>query len=131
EIMRAKQRQEGRYLCEANNSVGNGLSKVVSLSVNEPPWFSQHAARQKAMVGETATLACEAKGDAPITIIWTRDSQTIENQPRFDMSERSSDSGHVSELVIRLTALEDSGVYVCTATNAHGTLASEFHFLVQ
>lgn len=33
-VGRAERHHEGRYLCEANNGVGAGLSKVVDLSVN-------------------------------------------------------------------------------------------------
>lgn len=33
-VGRAERRHEGRYLCEADNGVGAGLSKVVTLSVN-------------------------------------------------------------------------------------------------
>ena len=33
-VSRAERRHEGRYLCEADNGVGAGLSKSVTLSVN-------------------------------------------------------------------------------------------------
>lgn len=33
-ISLAKRHHEGRYLCEANNGVGGGLSKVIALQVN-------------------------------------------------------------------------------------------------
>lgn len=33
-VSRAERRHEGRYLCEADNGVGVGLSKVVKLTVN-------------------------------------------------------------------------------------------------
>ena len=33
-IQRAERRHEGRYLCEANNGVGAGLSEVITLQVH-------------------------------------------------------------------------------------------------
>ncbi|XP_066948108.1 cell adhesion molecule Dscam2-like isoform X4 [Macrobrachium rosenbergii] len=130
-VSRAERRHEGRYLCEANNNVGAGLSKVVTLSVNEPPWFGVRSQRQQVVVGATATLACEAHGDTPLNLAWTRDSTPLPALPRYEVSEREVDTGRVSELVLHTTHVGDSGTYVCTATNAHGSLTADFHLLVQ
>ncbi|CAL4194541.1 unnamed protein product, partial [Meganyctiphanes norvegica] len=131
EVIRAERRHEGRYICEANNGVGSGLSKLVNLSVNEPPWFSAHNQQLSSVVGKMATLTCEAKGDTPLTISWAKDGVDISSMSRYGISERDSDSGRVSELVIRSTLVEDSGRYICTATNAHGSMTADSHLLVQ
>nr|XP_027230100.1 Down syndrome cell adhesion molecule-like protein Dscam2 [Penaeus vannamei] len=81
-VSRAERRHEGRYLCEANNEVGAGLSKVVTLSVNEPPWFAVRSQRQQVVVGATATLSCEAHGDIPLKLVWTRDGAPLPALPR-------------------------------------------------
>ncbi|KAK7082481.1 hypothetical protein SK128_000210 [Halocaridina rubra] len=130
-VSRAERRHEGRYLCEANNGVGAGLSKVVSLTVNEPPWFGVRSQRQQVVVGATATLTCEAHGDIPLTLVWTRDSSPLPALPRYEVSEREMEKGRLSELVLHTTHVGDSGTYVCTATNAHGFLTADFHLLVQ
>ncbi|XP_042226887.1 Down syndrome cell adhesion molecule-like protein Dscam2, partial [Homarus americanus] len=130
-VSRAERRHEGRFLCEANNGVGAGLSKVVNLSVNEPPWFSVRSQRQQVVVGGTATLSCEAHGDAPLTLGWTRGAAPLPPLPRYEVSERATEGGRVSELVLRSTHISDSGTYVCTSTNTHGALTADFHLLVQ
>nr|XP_045585779.1 Down syndrome cell adhesion molecule-like protein Dscam2 isoform X2 [Procambarus clarkii] len=130
-VSRADHRHEGRYLCEANNGVGAGLSKVVTLSVNEPPWFSVRSQRQQVMVGGLASLTCEAHGDVPLALTWTRGSAPLPPLPRYEVSERQVEAGQVSELVLRSSHLSDSGTYVCTATNTHGALTADFHLLVQ
>ncbi|XP_063589130.1 cell adhesion molecule Dscam2-like [Penaeus indicus] len=130
-VSRAERRHEGRYLCEANNDVGAGLSKVVTLSVNEPPWFAVRSQRQQVVVGATASLTCEAHGDIPLKLVWTRDGAPLPALPRYELSDREVDTGQVSELVLRSTHVGDSGTYVCTATNTHGSLTADFHLLVQ
>ncbi|CAL4123552.1 unnamed protein product, partial [Meganyctiphanes norvegica] len=131
EIIRAQHLNEGRYLCEANNNVGAGLSKVVMLQVNEPPWFPNHKQHNQVIVGDTATLSCEAQGDAPLTLIWTKDSTPLPIMARYDISERELDTGRVSELTLHSAHISDSGKYICTATNAHGSMTTEFHLKVQ
>ncbi|XP_071517586.1 cell adhesion molecule Dscam2-like isoform X2 [Panulirus ornatus] len=130
-VSRAERRHEGRYLCEADNNVGAGLSKVVTLSVNEPPWFGVRSQRQQVKVGGRATLTCEAHGDDPLTLTWTRGTAPLPPIPRYEVSEREVETGRVSELVLRNTHLSDSGTYVCTASNTHGSLTADFHLLVQ
>ncbi|XP_037792633.1 Down syndrome cell adhesion molecule-like protein Dscam2 [Penaeus monodon] len=87
-VSRAERRHEGRYLCEANNDVGAGLSKVVTLSVNEPPWFAVRSQRQQVVVGATASLTCEAHGDIPLKLVWTRDGAPLPALPRYELSDR-------------------------------------------
>ncbi|XP_045105879.1 Down syndrome cell adhesion molecule-like protein Dscam2 isoform X1 [Portunus trituberculatus] len=130
-VSRAERRHEGRYLCEANNGVGAGLSKVVSLSVNEPPWFGVRSQRQQVVVGGAVTLSCEAHGDNPLTLMWTRGGAPLPPLPRYEVSDRNTDGGRVSELVLRSTHITDTGTYTCTASNTHGSLTADFHLLVQ
>ncbi|CAL4117642.1 unnamed protein product, partial [Meganyctiphanes norvegica] len=130
-INSVEQRHEGRYICEANNGVGAGLSKVVTLNVNEPPWFSVRSHRKQAMVGDTTTLSCEAKGDKPLKLSWSKDKAPLPSLMRYDISERETDYVSITELVIRSTLVGDSGHYICTANNDHGSLTSDFQLLVQ
>ena len=37
----------------------------------------------------------------------------------------------MSELTLRDASVDDSGIYVCLATNIHGSLASDFQLTVQ
>ena len=42
-----------------------------------------------------------------------------------------TEGGHMSELTLRDASVDDSGIYVCLASNNHGSLASDFQLSVQ
>lgn len=50
--------------------------------VSEPPWFGVRSQRQQVEVGGTATLTCEAHGDAPLALTWTRGAAPLPPIPR-------------------------------------------------
>ncbi|XP_063888647.1 cell adhesion molecule Dscam2-like [Scylla paramamosain] len=143
-VARASRSHEGRYLCEADNGVLPVVSKLVNLTVNEPPWFVESEQRQQVRVGAIATLTCHAHGDDPLTLTWTRDAAPLPPSPgelvyqvsvregtaAEDSSGRGS-SGKEGELLIQDARLSDSGTFTCTASNTHGTRTSRLHLLVQ
>ncbi|KAK3858057.1 hypothetical protein Pcinc_035719, partial [Petrolisthes cinctipes] len=135
-VGRAARGHEGRYLCEANNGVPPGLSQLVNLTVNEPPWFRSVKQRQEVRVGASATLTCHAYGDAPLTLTWTRDAAPLQPQPRYRVSRGTGEDevgsgGRVTQLVVAESRLADTGTFVCTATNPHGSRTAHHHLLVQ
>uniref|UniRef100_A0A0P4WN52 Down syndrome cell adhesion molecule-like protein Dscam2 n=2 Tax=Scylla olivacea TaxID=85551 RepID=A0A0P4WN52_SCYOL len=132
-IGRSARGHEGRYLCEAGNGVPPGLSKLVDITVNEPPWFRATEQRQEVRVGGTATLTCHAHGDAPLTLTWSKDAVPLSPLPRYQVSqhEEQDQGGTISKLVVTDAHLEDSGTFSCTASNTHGVRTSQLHLLVQ
>ncbi|XP_050724052.1 cell adhesion molecule Dscam2-like [Eriocheir sinensis] len=132
-IGRSARGHEGRYLCEAGNGVPPGLSKLVDITVNEPPWFRATEQRQEVRVGGAATLTCHAHGDALLTLAWSRDAVSLPPLPRYQVSSREEpeQGGTVSQLVVTDARLEDSGAFTCTASNSHGVRTSHLHLLVQ
>ncbi|KAK8383868.1 hypothetical protein O3P69_015960 [Scylla paramamosain] len=140
-VARASRSHEGRYLCEADNGVLPVVSKLVNLTVNEPPWFVESEQRQQVRVGAIATLTCHAHGDDPLTLTWTRDAAPLPPIPRYQVSVREGtaaedssgrgSSGKEGELLIQDARLSDSGTFTCTASNTHGTRTSRLHLLVQ
>ncbi|XP_021937228.1 Down syndrome cell adhesion molecule-like protein Dscam2 isoform X2 [Zootermopsis nevadensis] len=114
-------KDEGYYLCRAANGIGPGLSKVVSLAVNEPVKFDTPARNVTARRGESVTLSCDVKGDHPIQVYWLFNEQRIHhNNYRFSLSEVKLDTGLQSHLVIQQSDRQDSGLYVCEADNMFG-----------
>ncbi|XP_035226533.1 Down syndrome cell adhesion molecule homolog [Stegodyphus dumicola] len=117
-----KPEDAGKYECKASNDIGNGLSKVVSLSVHVPARFENKFKVETVRWGETAILHCEAFGDNPITLTWTKNQIPISEKEstRYEVYDSTSERGTTSELHVQVTDREDNGLYVCIAKNAFG-----------
>ncbi|XP_068626569.1 cell adhesion molecule Dscam2-like [Battus philenor] len=112
---------EGRYMCRADNGVGRGLSKVITISVNEPAHFEFSSRNMSVRRTAAAALSCDARGDSPIQLHWTHNMQRLDlSTYRVSVSEKRSDSGASSTLSIAHAQRRDSGVYRCRAENAYG-----------
>ncbi|KAK3933279.1 Down syndrome cell adhesion molecule-like protein Dscam2 [Frankliniella fusca] len=113
---------QGHYTCRASNDIGQPLSKTVFLRVNVPAHFPVRQQNATAVSGGSVTLRCEALGDLPLHVSWSRpglSSAALTGRT----SERRTPSGVpgvASEL--RLTALtrEQQGAYHCHASNDFG-----------
>ncbi|XP_015186972.1 PREDICTED: Down syndrome cell adhesion molecule-like protein Dscam2 isoform X7 [Polistes dominula] len=131
---RVQEDHEGFYLCEALNGIGAGLSKVVYLTVNVPAHFVEKHRNQTARLGSNASLRCEAKGDHPLKIIWRKGGLQIEpalSDYRYTLKEENITDGLISVLGFASTSREDSGKYLCIASNAYGRDQSTIHLYIQ
>ncbi|XP_061163155.1 basement membrane-specific heparan sulfate proteoglycan core protein-like [Saccostrea echinata] len=63
--------------------------------------------------GHTVVFTCEVSGPGPITVVWTRANRQL-LPLRANVSPRHT-------LTIRDLVQTDSGQYICTATNRHGS----------
>ncbi|KAF2356748.1 Fibronectin type III [Trinorchestia longiramus] len=124
---------EGRYLCQATNGVGAGLSKIISITVQEPPRLSTATTTVEVQVGAVATLTCKAFGDPPLTLRWSRDQRELAAASRFMVHHLTDtkDGGSRAVLTIERVTLMDSGAYRCEAANAHGTRSVIFTLIVE
>ncbi|CAH0727689.1 unnamed protein product, partial [Brenthis ino] len=112
---------EGYYMCKAENGVGTPLSKTIFVAINEPARFEVTSHNVSARRDAGATLACEARGDAPLRLTWSRDGAPLDlSTYRLSISEAKTDSGLRSQLYISRSERRDSGVYKCQAVNAYG-----------
>ncbi|KAL4716781.1 hypothetical protein ACJJTC_001937, partial [Scirpophaga incertulas] len=111
----------GLYTCHLENGVGEALSKTIWISVNKPVTFDVVSRNMTAKLGQHVTIECQAKGDDPIRIMWTRNSKPINPlTQRVKISEAKTDEGLTSTLELLQTETEDGALYQCRAGNPFG-----------
>ncbi|XP_059489683.1 cell adhesion molecule Dscam2-like isoform X2 [Neocloeon triangulifer] len=131
-IESVKQEDEGRYLCEASNGIGIGLSAVITLTVNAPVQFKIRSKKELVRRGSTAKLQCKASGDNPIMVKWQKENSHLDiHSISIKNSTLTQENGLISELLIYDTKRTDSGVYTCFASNDFGHDQMAIHLLVQ
>ncbi|XP_022670614.1 titin-like isoform X6 [Varroa destructor] len=83
-----------------------------------PPWFLQPLVDRLERKGARITLTCIVEGCPMPTIRWFKDNMLLANGPDHQIS---FDSG-IARLTIPYVFPQDSGRYVCTATNVAGSV---------
>lgn len=76
--------------------------------------------------GESMTLECQISGHPLPLIMWFREDYKIESSIDFQISYQNG----LAQLVIREAFAEDSGRFMCTATNEAGTISTSCYLLV-
>ncbi|XP_063631935.1 cell adhesion molecule Dscam2-like [Cydia splendana] len=111
----------GLYTCHVENGVGEALSKTIWISVNKPVTFDTVLRNMTAKLGQQVTIECQAKGDDPIRIMWTRNEKPINPlTQRVKISEAKTDEGITSVLELLQTETSDAALYQCRAGNPFG-----------
>ncbi|XP_063549096.1 cell adhesion molecule Dscam2-like [Cydia strobilella] len=121
----AARRHQGRYRCKVDNGVGAPLLKHVNVTVHEPAHFEATEPRNVSAVrGREAVLWCRARGDAPLSLTWTRLGRRLDlDSFRWSISESGAGgAGEALRSELRLRAAEgaDAGEYRCLAANHYG-----------
>ncbi|KAF8793104.1 Down syndrome cell adhesion molecule-like [Argiope bruennichi] len=131
-ISNIKKSDEGIYICSVSNNIGQDLRKLVSLNVIVPARFEEKFTMKNVRRGETATLKCEAVGDKPLSITWTKDKAEIDfkKHTRLEKFDRDIEKGLSSELIIRTTDRKDGALYGCMAKNEYGSDERNIKLLV-
>ncbi|XP_055939189.1 cell adhesion molecule DSCAML1-like isoform X12 [Argiope bruennichi] len=131
-VNKVQKSHEGLYKCNASNGVGVGLEATMSLRVIVPARFEEKFTMKNVRRGETATLKCEAVGDKPLSITWTKDKAEIDfkKHTRLEKFDRDIEKGLSSELIIRTTDRKDGALYGCLAKNEYGSDERNIKLLV-
>ncbi|RWS30283.1 cell adhesion molecule-like protein, partial [Leptotrombidium deliense] len=121
----------GDYLCQASNGIGSDLSKIIHISVHEAAHFKTRFKADSARKNDDVTLSCEAFGERPISVEWSKDNKAMFFDHRVYSKETSTDEGIVSQLIIRNVARPDSALYSCNSHNAYGKDETRIQLIVQ
>ncbi|KAK1126108.1 hypothetical protein K0M31_004749 [Melipona bicolor] len=110
----------GEYTCVASNLVGS-VSRSAVLSVNVSPQIAPISFGEEPVnAGDLVSVQCVVtKGDSPLEITWTFESQPIRTD-RMDVIVSSSGK-RVKQLTIESVAARHAGEYTCVASNAAGS----------
>ncbi|XP_077560088.1 cell adhesion molecule Dscam1-like isoform X1 [Haemaphysalis longicornis] len=123
----------GKYLCEATNGIGVGLSTVVRLSVHVAAHFKVSYQPLRVNKGEQARLVCEAYGEKPLSISWKKDNMILDHRyiSSFTQDDTPTPDGMTSSLLFASTERSDSGLYTCLTSNKFGKDETNIKLLVQ
>ncbi|CAB1426562.1 unnamed protein product, partial [Pleuronectes platessa] len=108
-IERVTEADAGEYRCTATNDVGSVQSQVV-LNVQSLPQIASLPETKEVTVGSDAVLPCVASGYPVPEIQWSKLDGELPPKCFQD----------VNVLTVPRVAHEDSGTYVCTASNKQG-----------
>ncbi|CAL1295381.1 unnamed protein product, partial [Larinioides sclopetarius] len=132
-ILDVGEHDAGFYLCQASNGIGSGLSKVISLTVHVSAHFNTKFHAEIVKKGQDAKLSCEAFGERPLTILWTKDKQPLNAKlmARYRQTETVFTNGTLSELLIESVDRSDSALFTCLARNSYGKDESNIQLIIQ
>ncbi|XP_012226664.1 tyrosine-protein phosphatase Lar isoform X6 [Linepithema humile] len=126
QITESDVKDQGKYECVANNSVGTEYSKSTTLYVKvrrvAPNFSIPPPTVSEVMLGASLNLTCVAVG-APMPFVkWRKD-------PATDLTP--DDNLPVGKNVLRLTEIQESANYTCTAASDLGVIEATTMVKVQ
>nr|XP_019945112.1 PREDICTED: neural cell adhesion molecule L1-like protein isoform X5 [Paralichthys olivaceus] len=123
-ISALEERDQGKYMCIANNSAGEAVH-YFDVIVEEPPkWLTEPPQSQLTVIGSDVHIKCSVSGKPPPDITWRRNGELFEDDP--GSSRRVLDD----TVVLHNARPEDSAVYQCEASNTHGRVLANVNIMV-
>ncbi|XP_044053215.1 titin [Siniperca chuatsi] len=115
-IQSARSYDEGVYVCEASNTLGQSRSTAM-LRVAVSPIIVAFGGQENCRIGASVVLPCRAVGILPITYTWTRGRAETQSpiSPTEDRHIDEDGALHISSV-----QYSDAGEYYCTAENRAG-----------
>ncbi|XP_034539221.1 roundabout homolog 1 isoform X2 [Notolabrus celidotus] len=122
-IAPAQRNHSGVYVCVASNTAGVRQSRAARLSVLAKPVLVLKPENVSVRVGESAQFYCQAKGDPPPAVIWSREQGPLPNGRYLVNPDQT--------LQIHYVTSQDAGKYTCTAANDVGVVTASAQLLVE
>ncbi|XP_010779497.1 neural cell adhesion molecule L1-like protein isoform X2 [Notothenia coriiceps] len=114
----------GKYMCKAQNSVGEAVH-YFDVIVEEPPkWLSEPPQSQLTVIGTDVHIKCSVSGKPSPDITWRRNGRLFKDDPVNN--RRVLDD----TVVLHNAKTEDSAVYQCEASNSHGSILANINIMV-
>ncbi|XP_062437683.1 hemicentin-1 [Rhea pennata] len=113
----------GDYKCVATNDAGV-VERSVTLTLQSPPVITIEPVETVIEAGATAMLNCQANGEPPPTIEWSRQGHPVVNSERVTALSNGS-------LRIVAARKEDTSEYECVARNLMGSVLVRAPLTVQ
>lgn len=122
-IAPAEKNHSGAYVCVASNTVGVRESRAARLSVLAKPVLVLKPENVSVRMGESAQFYCQAKGDPPPAVVWSREQGPLPNGRYIVNPDQTLQIHYVTAL--------DAGKYTCTAVNDVGVVSAGAQLLVE
>ncbi|KAM8835506.1 roundabout homolog 4 isoform 1-T1 [Synchiropus picturatus] len=122
-ISPAQKNHSGVYVCVASNTVGVRESRAARLSVLAKPVLVLKPEDASVKVGESAQFYCQAKGDPPPAVVWSREQGPLPNGRYLVDPDQTLQIHYVTPL--------DAGRYTCTAANDVGVVSASGQLTVE
>uniref|UniRef100_A0A8C6KGJ0 Obscurin like cytoskeletal adaptor 1a n=1 Tax=Nothobranchius furzeri TaxID=105023 RepID=A0A8C6KGJ0_NOTFU len=127
-IYRTRMPDKGVYTCKAVNCHGEALAGAVLLVEPEPPLNSSKVKKFAVTEGKHAKFRCCVTGKPKPEIIWKKDGVPLDPGRRHLIFE---DREGYYTLKVLYCKVQDTGLYVCAASNALGNTLSAVHLSVK
>uniref|UniRef100_A0A8C8MCX2 Neural cell adhesion molecule L1-like protein n=1 Tax=Oncorhynchus tshawytscha TaxID=74940 RepID=A0A8C8MCX2_ONCTS len=123
-INNIEEEDDGKYTCEARNSVGDTVH-YFNVMVEEPPrWQPEPPKGQLAVVGSDVHIKCSASGKPRPVISWRKNGQPLDDGPSTNRQVLDD------TIVLHRARPEDSAVYQCEVSNRHGTILANANIMI-
>ncbi|CAG6021338.1 unnamed protein product, partial [Menidia menidia] len=118
------EKDEGKYMCTAENSAGRAVH-YFDVVVREPPaWLTEPPESQLSTIGSNVSIKCSVSGKPPPEILWMKNGEKLKDD--LLNNRRVLDD----TMEIQKARPEDSGVYQCEAFNEHGRILANTNIMV-
>ncbi|XP_014884107.1 cell adhesion molecule L1-like a isoform X2 [Poecilia latipinna] len=123
-ISTVDEKDEGKYMCMAENSAGKA-DHYFDVIVEEPPrWRAKPPQNQLSVNGSDVFIKCSVDGKPTPVITWRKNGKILQD-------DRENNRRVLDETVmLHKAGPEDSGVYQCEASNRHGSVLANINVLV-
>uniref|UniRef100_A0A8C7QR96 Neural cell adhesion molecule L1 n=1 Tax=Oncorhynchus mykiss TaxID=8022 RepID=A0A8C7QR96_ONCMY len=123
-INNIEEEDDGKYTCEARNSVGDTVH-YFNVMVEEPPrWQPEPPKGQLAVVGSDVHIKCSASGKPRPVTSWRKNGQPLDDGPSSNRQVLDD------TIVLHRARPEDSAVYQCEVSNRHGTILANANIMI-
>uniref|UniRef100_A0A8B9QFV8 Ig-like domain-containing protein n=1 Tax=Apteryx owenii TaxID=8824 RepID=A0A8B9QFV8_APTOW len=122
-LERVRLQDGGDYTCMASNVAGTN-NKTTTVNVYVLPVIQHGQQIFSTIEGIPVTLPCKASGVPKPSIAWSKGEQILPSNMKFS-------AGSDGSLYVVSPGGEETGEYVCTATNAAGYFLNMFHVIVK